>query len=382
MDNYKAKKLIRKYLDGNCTSEEKAVLESWYLENLKDVDVDSQNLDYEDIEEEIWLRIEKSSGLSKQPRKLFYKIAVAASILIVSAVAFLFYNSESPEKQIITKFVKTEIQPGKNKAILTLADGRKVILDNNQNGLIETQGGTIFNKSTKGLLVYNRLRNHTNTYNRAERLAHNTISTPNGGEYQIILPDGTKVWLNSASSLSFPVEFSEKDRKVNLLYGEAYFEVTQNKDKPFKVEVNGAEIRVLGTHFNVSAYADEPDVTTTLLEGSVQIAKDNNEVLLKPGQKAINIKNTNKFNISDAKVEEALAWKNGYFKFHDENIKSIMTRVSRWYDIDVVYEGYMQDKNYGGTFSRSNSLSDLLKNLERTGTIHFKIEGRRVLVMQ
>src|SRR6202012_5049073 len=214
----------------------------------------------------------------------------------------------------------------------------------------------------------------------ATEIAYNTLSTPKGGEYQVVLPDNTKVWLDAASSIIYPVVFTGNERRVKLT-GQAYFEVAKNKEKPFYVDVNQAQIRVLGTHFNISAYNDDRETTATLLEGSVQVTKNNSTSLLKPGQQAVMNNGSDHIVVADANIQDVMAWKNGYFTFNDDNITGIMRKVSRWYDVSVEYLGNYDDQQFGGTFYRSKSITELLNHLERLGKVHFKITGRRITVM-
>jgi ferric-dicitrate binding protein FerR (iron transport regulator) len=209
----------------------------------------------------------------------------------------------------------------------------------------------------------------------------NTITTPRGGQYQVILSDGTKVWLNSATSLRFPVAFTGNSRNVEL-NGEAYFEVTKNAEKPFTVQANGTTTQVLGTHFNVNAYNDNAEVTTTLLEGSVRLQKGRTNAMLVPGEQGTILNNGISIAIKTADIEEVMAWKKGYFIFHDENIINIMKQVSRWYDVDVEYENGVKDKEFGGTVSRYKDITELLNNMELTQAIHYKLEGRRLYIMR
>jgi transmembrane sensor len=197
----------------------------------------------------------------------------------------------------------------------------------------------------------------------------------------VVLPDGTHVWLNSASSLSYPVEFAGNERRVKLT-GEAYFEVAKNKDKPFYVNSNNVQVRVLGTHFNISAYNDDDELKATLLEGSVQVSKNNSQSLLKPGQQAVINNGADMIRVSQANINEVMAWKNGYFIFNDDNIATILKKVSRWYDVDVEQRGNFEGQHFGGTFYRTKGIDELLKNLEKIGKVHFKITGRRVTAME
>lgn len=210
---------------------------------------------------------------------------------------------------------------------------------------------------------------------------YNTVSTPKGGEYQLTLPDGTKVWLNSMSTLKFPVVFAGNERKVELT-GEAYFEVAKDKTKPFFVQAKDTKVQVLGTHFNISAFADETEVRTTLLEGSVKVDRGMKTIVLVPGQEASASDSKVGFTVREADLEKVMAWKNGYFVFRDEPLESLMKRISRWYNIEVDYKGDMGSNTFGGKFSKNSTLSELLRSLELTGTVKFKTQERRVTVMQ
>ncbi|MNX85526.1 fec operon regulator FecR [compost metagenome] len=221
----------------------------------------------------------------------------------------------------------------------------------------------------------------TDKPNPSGKTSYNTIETPKGGQYQLILPDGSKVWLNAASSLTFPTSFvSLKTRKVELI-GEAYFEIAKNKTSPFIVKSAKQEVKVLGTHFNINSYADEQSTTTTLLEGSVNIVSLNKaeNIILKPGQQST--LNNNKINVTEINTEEAIAWKNGLFIFNDENIKSIMKKIARWYNVEITFKGNLDHVSFVGNYARNKDLESLLENIELTEKVHFKIEGRRIEVI-
>lgn len=307
-------------------------------------------------------------------------VKIAAAVLIFASVGFYFVRRQkmgAVKNEVANTTAR--IVPGSNKAILTLATGKSIVLDSAANGALANLGKSQVNKVGDGKLVYDVLPNATHAGVNA--VLYNTLTIPPGGQYQVVLPDGTQVWLNSSSSLSYPTEFAGNSRTVKLT-GEAYFEVAKNKDKPFYVEMNNVQVKVLGTHFNISAYADDDDLTTTLLEGSVQISKNGSLTLLKPGQQAVIGSNANAITVSKAHINEAMAWKNGYFMFNDDNIVDIMKKVSRWYDADIEYQGNFSNQRFGGTFTRSKSIADLLKNLEQISNVHFKITGRRITVMQ
>lgn len=309
------------------------------------------------------------------------KAAVAASIiLMLGSGAYLWFNRSSPNDKI-TANIKTpkitdDVAPGSNKALLLLADGSSIVLDSAKDGTLARQGNTEISKTGDGSLVYNAADN-------SSAILYNTLSTPRGGQYEITLPDGTKVWLNAASSLRYPTAFTGKQREVEL-NGEAYFEVSSlltspnsvGKKIPFILNVNGMQVQVLGTHFNVMAYDDENSIKTTLLEGSVKVIKENQANMLTAGQQAALIKKENKISIvSNPDVELAVAWKNGYTSFRSADINSIMRQVARWYNVDVVYETDIPERTFTGEVPRDAKLSELLKIFEASN-IHFTVEGR------
>ncbi|MEB0250185.1 FecR domain-containing protein, partial [Mucilaginibacter sp. 5B2] len=265
--------------------------------------------------------------------------------------------------------------PGGNKAVLTLANGKTIVLDNAENGTLAKEGTTLVKKTTDGQVIYN-----TNALAGDEAAPSiNTISTPRGGQYQVVLPDGTQVWLNSASSLTFPTRFTGRSRQVKIT-GEAYFEVTKNTLMPFKVKTNRADIEVLGTHFNVMAYDDEVIMKTTLLEGAVSITSGTFSARLKPGQQAqIKSSGQNKI-INDVDVDDETAWKNGIFQFREVGIDAILRQAARWYDVPVTYNGKVPDKVFTGRISRNVKASVLLDILKYTG-VNLKIEGNKIIVL-
>ncbi|WP_017257242.1 FecR family protein [Pedobacter arcticus] len=321
----------------------------------------------------IFLSITAAKNVKKNNRKWF-GIAASIAVLVSIAISFKFISSQKSKKFDTEKIESqvTIITPGQNKAVLTLSNGQTINLNEQNNGELATEAGVVVSKLSDGELRYSVNENQTE-----QALQFNTISTPRGGQYMVILPDGTKAWLNAHSSLRYPVYFAGKERVVEV-HGEAYFEVTKNKLMPFKVIANDVEIRVIGTHFNVTAYADEPTVRTTLLEGSVDV---NHNILL-PGQQAQISHKSQKINISRVNTDEIVAWKNGLFIFRNEDVQSIMKKISRWYDVDVEFKDKkILDQRFGGTFSRSGELSDMLESMSLTGVIHFKTEGRRIIVM-
>jgi len=339
-------------------------------------------------------------------------IAAAAIIFIVLTCGLYYYQNKPKSPQLAAQKLqpkKNDIAPGGNKAILTLADGSKISLSDAANGEIAKQAGISITKTSNGQLIYS-IADSQPVEGLGQLQVYNTIETPKGGQYQINLPDGSKVWLNAASSLRFPTKFAGNERKVELS-GEAYFEIAHitlpseesrtgaKKDSgaeamPFKVISGNQTVEVLGTHFNINAYSDEPSIRTTLLEGSVRVLLNspsgeglmNFSKRLKPGQQSKVNKMINVFNVD---TQEAIAWKNGYFIFNNENIESIMRKVSRWYNVDIEYQGNISQKALWGSLSRFKNLSELIDMLELTGSVHFKIvrgatseKERRIIVMQ
>ena len=334
------------------------------------------------------IKREVGTVLEKEPQQLqikripLWKIAVAASILFMVSFSIYFIFAPKTKNDIAKnnstpqKVLKQDAAPGGNKATLTLANGSVIILEDADNGTLSEQGNIKIVKLDDGELAYNTSGEENNT-----EIVYNTISTPKGGQYQIVLADGTKVWLNAASSLYFPTSFTGKERNVELT-GEGYFEVAKNASMPFKIKVNDTEIEVLGTHFNISAYENEDEIKTTLLEGSVRINKGSQSVTLKPGEEAVDKKGTSLITVKKGvDVEASVAWKNGYFQFENLTIKQIMRQISRWYNVDVIYEGKAPSGHYVGKPSRDLNLSEIIKLIEISG-VKIVINDKTVIVKE
>lgn len=311
--------------------------------------------------------------------RIFYwkKYTAAAAIVLVGSFCLYFGFKQKNLKQRFAVQKETKILPdalpGTNKAVLTLADGSTVELDSAHIGVLSKQGKSIVNNTSNGKLIYTA----GNTGDEAIPQI-NTLATPRGGQYQIVLPDGSKVWLNATSSIKYPTFFNGKDRRVEIT-GEVYFEVAKNAAMPFIVKTSNTEIEVLGTHFNVMAYDDENATKTTLQEGAVKIRSANWSGTLKPGQQAIQSKQ-NVNTIKEVDVDQELAWKNGLFQFADDDIQSIMRKVCRWYDLSVVYEGDIPVKQYSGRISRGVKVSELLNMLKYTG-VNSEIKGKSIYLI-
>ncbi|NQX39405.1 FecR protein [Pedobacter steynii] len=380
MTKRNAQELLERYRAGNCSEEEKTVLRNWFHHMNEDEATELTDEVLLSGQEKMWDFI---SEKTKQPVRLWPRIAVAAMILTTLSVAVYFYN-EYRSTQSEQTFAANQILPGGNKAVLTLGDGRKITLDDAANGELLLQSGIKISKTADGQLVYTILKEETEV-SPGQSASFNTIETPRGGQYQVNLSDGTTVWLNSASSLKYQTVFSGNERKVELR-GEGYFEVAHQSGKPFIVKTNHQQIAVLGTHFNVNAYEDEQAVKTTLLEGSVRVersvvsaGKKTGFIYLKPGQQSVLTERA--IDIQEVDTKSVIDWKDGRFIFKEEDIKSVMRKLARWYDFEVVYQGNLEGLHFGGKVSRSKSLKDALKVLTLTGDVHFKVEGRRITVM-
>lgn len=392
-------RLFRKYVDGNATAEETQVFLNMAdqaalqeeLAQLVDREMLAADQPYSLDQQEKQAILENifSSGKvqqisSKNAPRLWRRIVAAASVILcLSGGAYFIFHKSKPVNYAASS--KPDIKHGSNGAILTLANGTKVVLEEAKVGQITRQNGTDLHKAGDSLLVYQSTKGATNA-----GIYYNTLETPRGKQYSVVLPDGSKVWLNAASSLKYPTAFSGKERQVELT-GEAYFEVAHNKAKPFRVLSNGQTVEVLGTHFDIKAYADEPATWTTLLQGSVKVENSQHHTaMLIPGQQAANDHNGTLHTLKKINADAVLDWKNGEFVFSGESLESIMREISRWYDVEIVYKDEALRKElFFGSVSKWSSASDVLDALALTGTVKFSIvqdEGpkkeRRIIVMK
>ena len=369
----KAKELLIKYKAGNCTDTEKALVEKWLFQ-YQDEELDLSDERIAQIGQEIWINLPQPQ-LRVVKKSLWLRVAAAAAVLVFlsTGLYFLFRGSN----QANTVVYKTDIKPGANTAILTLASGKTIVLTGAKNGELASDGNAVISKAANGEVVYSAKDTAS-----LKSLAYNTMTIPRSGQYHLVLADGTNVWLNAESSIKYPTVFSGNERKVEIT-GEAYFEVAHNAAKPFKVVANGEVVEVLGTHFNVNAYADEPIIKTTLLEGRVKVTQNENIAVLIPGQQAqVNPSAGNAAIkvIENADTDEATGWKNGLFQFNKASIESIMRQASRWYNVEVSYSDNKKPvKTFTGNISRSSNLSQLLQILSYTGS-RFEIDGKKIIV--
>lgn len=378
MKPFEVIKLIEKYQQGVSSAEEKLIIERW-LDNLEHSG--SFDLAEEDkfrkkllMEQDLLRKIRHPQVTVKNTKKLPFRIiTVAASLLLLLSIgifAVKYYNSilgnQKPLRSV-KKTISTEV----NKATLVLADGQSISLQSYKNGHIATGNNLSIQKISAGKLVYHQ---HTGA------VENNTLITPKGGTYEVVLPDGSSVFLNSSSRLIYPTAFTGDTRTVKLI-GQAYFEVASNPAKPFKVIANGVNIQVYGTGFDVNAYADEPVVKATLVHGSVKVLNNKTSMMISPGQQATLNQNDNEIKITQPNLDEVLAWKKWEFRFEGADIVSILKEASRWYDFKIIYSGKISDHRFNGLLSKKASLSELLEILERTKYVHFKITDQTVTVI-
>lgn len=377
--------LLQAYMAGHLSTDEKVELEKWayasadnklLLDQIGDPafhEVALQKQRSYDVDSALD-RVKRQTGRSAAQRTLWLRYAaVAAAVILTCTVGLLFHRKGQPAEPLKqTSYVDHDIAPGKHGATLRLASGRSINLNETTRGAFAKEAGVTISKTDSGQLVYTATQSRENT-------GLNTLSTAKGETYQVNLPDGSRIWLNAASSVTYPANFAQlKERHVKL-EGEAYFEIAKDKTRPFVVESREQKVRVLGTHFNISSYADEQLIRTTLLEGKVRVSADNNvAAVLSPGQQAIN--NNGRLTVSETNAFAEADWRSGRFNFRNEKIESVMRKLARWYNIEVLYDGALPEDEFNGRISRNKNISRILDLLEKTQDVHFKIEGRRVTV--
>jgi transmembrane sensor len=374
--------ILKRYRLGKASDKEIKFLDSYYdMFDIQDDFLAEKN--EAKIKDKVKVSIDARIGLQKKSfnrimagKRIIRYASAAMVIFALSFGAYLLNNKFTHSDQSVA--VQHDIPPGGNTAILTLANGKKIFLDKIVNGQVLQQAGLHITKTSKGQIVY-EVTDQKALQDSNEEAKMNTISTPNGGQYQVVLPDGTRVWLNSASNLKYPNYFSGSERLVEL-EGEAYFEVAKNKLSPFRIKTGLQTIEVLGTHFNVNAYNDEPILKTTLLEGSVTVSSAKNKIILIPGQQAtINRNNLETTVESKVDLDQIVAWKNGVFSFENEDLRSIMRQISRWYNVSVVFNGPLSDDKFFGEISRNSNLSQVIEIL-KLNNIRVALSGKTLHV--
>lgn len=369
---YNIHELAAKWVNGTITDEEKIYYDKWYA-SFNDAETtvyDSRIGSSAELGQKILNEVQNRIK-DERPVSRIRWISIAASFILLFSIGVYFsVVKRAPLEYAVNK--ANNIRPGGNMATLHLANGRTIVLNNAANGSLVKLGDDSVTKAA-GAISYAALKSSLDNQ-------YDTLSIPRGGTYQLTLADGSRIWLNSSSAIRFPENFNHKERKVELLYGEAYFEISHHADQPFRVAAQNQTVEVLGTHFNISSYAEEPTIKTTLLEGSVKVSAPNGMEVIKPGQQAI--VGNGQISVTEVNTEEAVAWKNGYFRFNGEKIESVMRKLSRWYNIEVRYEGTPPDEEYNAAISRYRGINEVLKELEYAKSVHFKVEGRRVTVMK
>jgi transmembrane sensor len=382
MENINVRDLLARYSKGECTEAEMALVERWYMQfNEQQVDISEQRIS--EIGRKIYNTLSEDAGVRTR-RLWMVRVGTAAAVFASLLGAILFFKpgdglKNGKEEQI----VQVAEQAGKiaDKAVLTLADGKKINLTDARIGLLVRQPGLEIIKAGEQLITCKI----TGPVSQMDPGALNTITTPRDGQMEILLSDDTKVWLNAATTLIFPIVFADIQKRRLSLSGEAYFEVSKNKAHPFVVSVQNQVVEVLGTHFNISAYGDEPVVKTTLLEGAVKVSalsKDGkvlSSAILKPDQQAVGADGT--IDVVQVDTEDMVAWKDGEFVFRKEPLENIMIKLARRYNVEVVYEDRLIGKQrFGGSISSRAKLHEVLNMLELTGGVHFRTEGKKVFV--
>jgi len=368
MEKEELQKLFKKYHEGTCTEKEKSLLEAWYMEfNEHDIDIFPKHI--KAIGQQVFRELPGNHTIFL---KIGFKLVIAAAIigLLITVTLTLIYSGKQTNKLV------TDLPPGKNKATLTIGSGKQINLTDALNGTIASESGMIITKNRAGHVKI--------TYQPSEHTesSQNILSTPAGGQWQVQLSDGTQIWLNSTSKLTFPASFNKSTNRIVTLEGEAYFEVFKDPIHPFIVISGNQRVEVLGTHFNINSYADEPTVKTTLVEGRVKVCLlgSTESTYLSPGEQSV--ASGPQISKANVNIDEAMAWTKGSFYFTDQSIQSIMRQLARWYNIDVKYAPNFSDVGLNGRISRNKNLRQVLSALEATRSVHFKMEGRRITVMK
>lgn len=379
-DKIRLQELSHKSLMGTITDAEKKELNDWLNQvEEKPLEIPGEIAkNKERYGEYLFQQISEQTGIKPetQTTKLWPRIAIAAAIAFIVIGAYLFRSTFTKTDNDTNALVAADIAPGKNGATLTLANGTKIFINDALAGNIANQSGVKITKTKDGQIIYEITDQGTT------KIEYNTLTTTRGEQTQVRLPDGSLVFLNAASSLKYPTSFAKSAKRSVGLTGEGYFEIAKNKSHPFIVETEKQRVEVLGTHFNINAYKDEKAVRTTLLEGSVKVAPlTNNKTkssILKPGQQSVF--DENGIQVTEVDMEEAMAWQKGYFSFYDEDISTVMRKVSRWYDIEVEYQGQLPEVGFNARIDKYSNIKDVLRILEKSKAVHFKIEGRKVIV--
>ena len=380
MTNERFKALAAKCQDGTATeAEREAFNKACQLLSNRYTDWDSTLMgDEETIESKLYSSITaRIAGIKRHDKiRRLYPYAAAAVVLVFLIVGRYRLSREPVQQKIVTRNKINDLKPGENRATLTLANGQKIVLTKNLVGQLSRQGNMNVSMNANGTVAYTAA---AGGQTKIAGAAYNTLTTKKGEQFPLILADGTQVILDAASSITFPVSFTGKQRLVSVT-GQAYFKVVHNERQPFQVSVKGQTIRDIGTEFNVNAYDDEGVVKITLLEGSVKVAKANESVVLIPGQQSQVTDNSNTIAVvKNADTQTVVAWKNGLFQYNNASIQEVMRQVARWYNVDIEYDGTIPERQFSGKMQRDLNASQVLDLLSFT-RVHFKIEGKKIIV--
>lgn len=371
-------KLAEKILCGTATEEEILFYER-ILNRVESEGLFSDNIspkEFASLEAAIKKAVYTQTGLQNSLRTVWMRrLSVAAIFLLVAVGGYFFFLLPNPKPTATVRTAKAsrfknDVMPGREGAVLTLSNGQTIVLDSAANGTLTTQGSAQIIKQGQQIIY--------DANNKGGEVVYNTMSTPRGRQFHLTLSDGTEVWLNAASSITYPTAFSAGERKVKIT-GEVYFEVAHNENAPFEVQKDSLRVQVLGTHFNMNTYDDEAAAKVTLLQGAVRVTAEKNSGLLSPGQQA-QIQNKGIRINNDVNLDEVMAWKDGVFRFQGASIEALMRQLARWYDVEIEYNKKVPDRFYAD-IPRDTRLSDALKALELTGTVHFGIDGKKIIVM-
>lgn len=368
--------LARKWMNGSITPAEEEEYAHWYnQDDGQPLEVPTSFADGRATQQlRIWRAIQTRLAPVRHISRIWLRAASVAAILLLAGGGYWYLHKKSSPSLVVNVAENNDIRPGTTKAVLTLANGQKIVLDSATMGLLATQGNTRISSQSGGLTYQGQGSTTSSMYN--------TLSTSRGEQFPLTLSDGTRIWLNSASSIRFPVAFTEPERTVEIT-GEAYFEVAHDVTKPFIVRKvsDHTSVRVLGTHFNVNSYDDEAALKVTLMEGSVKVSKGNITGLLHPGQQAsLPRSKDGQLHITQVDTEDVMAWKNGYFSFNQADLTTVMRQLARWYDVKIVYQGEPPTMKFWGGIARNSNLSQVLKVLEESN-IHFRVQGKTLTVL-
>ncbi|WP_316819071.1 FecR family protein [Pedobacter nyackensis] len=375
--------LIARYQQGKASADEVKLIETYYRALEHRADPQGQGEQFPD--ENTWNEIKSNIDLNiysatKQPRtfKLWKSISVAAAVIAFIGICIYLYKPATEQATDTT--IASNIKPGKAGATLTLANGKQILINDALAGNIASQSGVKISKSADGQILYEVTDQNSST------TEYNTLTTIQGEETRVKLPDGSIVYLNAASEIKYPTSFAKLKNRTIELTGEAYFEIAKDKSHPFIVTTDKQTVEVLGTHFNIQAYADEAATKTTLLEGSVKVAEKNAKSsnskahILKPGQQAVNSASS-EISIKQVDTEEAVAWKNGFFIFENETMETAMRKISRWYNVDIIFKQQELKKDvFGGSVSRSENILGLLRVLSKAANVNMQAEGKSIII--